>query len=83
MAFQLGQRWTMQSSDMCVVGGELGIEWNTVCKAIRDEDFYGQEDGGVLVERDDIADWEDGIIKTIFEHIFATHPHVDEISVMN
>lgn len=82
MAFQLQKNWTMASSDICVVGQELGLAWNAVCQAIREEQFYGHEDK-VFVEREEVAEWNDGLVKTIFEHIFATHPDVDEITVMN
>lgn len=53
-----------------------------MCQAIREEQFYGHEDK-VFVEREEVAEWNDGLVKTIFEHIFATHPDVDEITVMN
>lgn len=84
MAFKLQRNWKMKNSDICVVGKELGFEWNTVCEAIRDEEFYGQDGAGsTYVERADLEDWSEGIIKTILTHIFATNPGVDEIEVMN
>lgn len=80
MAVQLQQSWTMQSSDICVVGEELGIDWNTVWQDIQDKEFHGQDgDRSVYVEREELQDWNDGLLKTIFNHIFATHPHVNAI----
>lgn len=82
MTFQLQKNRTMQGSDICMVGQELGHTWNVVCQAIREEQFYGDGES-VHVEREDVAEWNDGLVKTIFAHIFATHQDVDEITVMN
>lgn len=84
MAFQLKQWAVMVSGDVNVVGEELGFDWNAVCDAVSDAELYGQDgDGYTTVYRRDPTKWKAGMIKTIFEHVFATHPGVDVIRVMN
>ena len=84
MAFKLQPKFVLETGEVNVVGEELGFDWNVVCDAIAEEEFYGQDgDGSITVQRREIKGWQDGMLKTIFEHLFATHPHVDAIIVMN
>lgn len=84
MAYKLQPKYVLETGQVNVVGEELGFDWNAVCDAIAKEEFYGQDgDGSTIVYRRDPKGWKNGILKTIFEHLFATHPHVDAIIVMN
>ena len=84
MAYALQQKFVLETGGINVVGEELGFDWNAVCDAIADEELYGMDgDSSITVRRRDLQTWTDGMLKTIFEHIFASHPHVDAIVVMN
>lgn len=83
MDYQLEQWFVMASGDVNVVGEELGFDWNAVCDAVSDAELYGQDgDSYTTVYRRDPQRWAEGMLKTIFEHVFAAYPHVDAIRVM-
>lgn len=78
------QRWSMDNADINRVGEQLGYDWNAVCDAVQRADLYGQDgDGSIDVSREDLDDWEEGMLKTIFLHIFESHPGMDEITIIN
>lgn len=78
------QLWVMDNSDINVVGVQLGYDWNAVCNEVQREGLYGEDgDGSTSVARDDVDDFTSPMIKAIFEHIFATHPTMDEIKIVN
>ena len=78
----LEQVWSMNSSDVNVVGEHLGYGWNAVCDAIRDAEFYAMDgDGSFTVERGELPSNE--MINHIMTAIFENHPGVDEIRISN
>ena len=82
MTYTLKQWFILDSGDVNTVGEELGFDWNAVTDAISEAELYG-EDGYVAVSRRDSKHWKDGVLKTIFEHLFTQYPNVDAFRVMN
>jgi len=80
--FKLEVRYCMNNSDINVVGGMLGYNWNDVCNYVQQTEIYGQDGCGyTLVERGDTFDHEQ--IDAIFEKIFSDNPEVDQIYILN
>lgn len=78
------QRWSMENADINRVGEKLGYDWNAVCDEVRRADLYGQDgDGSIDVSRDEIDDFDSPVLKAIFAHIFASHPEMTEITIIN
>ena len=77
-------QWTMDNSDINVVGEELGFEWNAVCASVQDCGIYGQDGaGGIYIDRSDIEEFECSMIRAIFTKIFNDHPGMEDIHVID
>lgn len=84
MPYKLKQWFILDSGDVNIVGEELGFNWNAVTDAISEAELYGEDgDGYVAVYRRDPKSWKEGVLKTIFEHLFTQYPNVDAFRVMN
>lgn len=84
MTDKLKQWFILDSGDVNTVGEELGFNWNVVTDAISEAELYGGDgDGYVAVSRRDPKTWREGVLRTIFEHLFTQYPNVDTFRVMN
>lgn len=74
--------YTMDNSDINVVGELLGFNWNEVCDACQKEGIYGQDgSGSYVVHRGE--HFENNIITAIFEKIFEDNPIANKICIIN
>lgn len=84
MAYTLKQWFILDSGDVEAVGEELGFNCNAVDEAIFEAELYDDLGiGYVAVSRRDPKSWNEGVLKTIFEHLFTQYPNVDAFRVMN
>lgn len=81
----LKQTWTMENSDINVVGVHLGYDWNQVCDEISKAGFYAEDgDGAFSVYRDSENDYSSNkVINHIMVELFAAYPNVREIQITN
>lgn len=77
--------WTMENSDINVVGVHLGYDWNNVCDEISKAGFYAEDgDGAISVYRDRNNDYSsNAVINHIMTELFAAYPDVREIQITN
>lgn len=77
--------YSMDNSDINVVGEHLGYEWNQVCDEISKAEFYAEDcDGAFTVSRNAKSDYSSRtIINEIFKAIFAHYPDVKTIQIVN
>ncbi len=83
MAIKL--QWTMQNSDMNVVGETLGYDWNAVCDEARRLELYGQDgEGSFSISTPLTTIFKDSkMMLEIFTKIFNDHPGMKTIEVVN
>lgn len=80
--FVIEPSYTMDNSDINVVGEMLGFDWNDVCDACQQEEIYGQDgSGSYSVHRDETFSNE--MITAIFAKIFADNPNADTIRIID
>lgn len=78
------QIWTMKSTDILFTGRKLGYDWNALCDEVRNEGLHGQDgSGSTSVHRDEIEELDSEPLKVIFRHIFAEHPSMDEVTIID
>lgn len=78
--------YSMDNSDINVVGEHLGYDWNEVCDEISKSGFYGQDGSGsftIFRNKKDEYCSESSIINEIFVEIFKHNPTVNEIAVID
>ena len=75
--------YTMNNSDINVVGMHLGYDWNDVCDEISKARYYAEDgDGAFNVYRGETYS-ENEIINKIMTAIFDNYPNVDCIQIVN
>lgn len=77
--------YSMDNSDINVVGEYLGYDWNEICDEISSEGFYGQDGTGCFyISRSSKNEYADSkILNEIFVEIFKHNPTVNEITVID
>lgn len=80
--FIIEPSYSMDNSDINVVGELLGFDWNSVCDACQEEGIYGQDgSGSYQVSRGERFDNE--MITAIFEKIFEDNPAANSIRIID
>lgn len=78
------QIWTMKSTDILFTGQKLGYDWNFLCREVSREGLHGQDGSGyTTMAREEIEDLASEALKAIFCHIFAEHPSMDEVTIID
>lgn len=78
------QRWTMDSADILRIGVTLGFKWNDTCAEVQKEGLHGQDgSGSTRLEKVDIEELDSEPLKVIFRHIFAKHPGMEEVAIID
>ena len=78
------QRWTMDSTDILFEGKKLGYDWNALCDEVSNEGLHGMDgNGSVVLGGHEIEDLRSEPLKAIFRHIFATHPGMYEVTIID
>jgi len=80
--FIIEPSYSIDNSDINVVGELLGFDWNAVCDACQEEQLYGQDGAGYCSVRRNTT-FENEMITAIFEKIFADNPSVDSIRIID
>ncbi len=77
--------WSMQNSDINVVGVHMGYDWNQVCDEISTSCFCAEDgDGAFTVYYDKNKDYSSSvIINEIMHAIFSHHPGVKSLQIIN
>lgn len=80
----IAQRWTMKSTDILLVGLKLGYKWNDINAEVSKEGLHGQDGSGqVTMEKCYLEELSSEPLKVIFRHIFATHPGMEEVAIID
>lgn len=79
------RNWTMNNSDINVVGEQLNFDWNDVCEQKQALGIYGEDGSGyAVVMRGDQSDYREyPNIVAIFDKIFNDHPDMREIYILD
>ena len=78
--------YSMDNSDINMVGEHLGYDWNEVCDEVSKAGFYAEDgDGAFTISRNAKSDYssDSKIINEIFVAIFENYPEVKTIQVIN
>lgn len=75
----------MDNSGLNVVGEHLGYDWNQVCDAVGQAEYYAEDgDGSFTVQRSKKNDYSsNAIINAIMVAIFEQYPHVNKVRISN
>lgn len=81
-------KYTMNNSDINVVGDKLGYDWNEICDEIDKYGCSGQDGDGFIeifkmTDKNRFHERYGEILGTILFTIFEMNPLVDSIYVMN
>jgi hypothetical protein len=80
--FIIEPSYSIDNSDINVVGELLGFDWNSVCDACQEEGIYGQDGSGSYnVSRGER--FENDMITAIFEKIFEDNPNAKTIRIID
>lgn len=78
------QIWTMKSTDILFTGQKLGYDWNALCNEVSNAGLHGEDGSGyTMMARDEIEELGSEPLKAIFRHIFAEHPSMDEVTIID
>lgn len=78
------QIWTMKSTDILFEGEKLGYKWNALCEEVSNEGLHGMDgSGSICLGGHEVEDLRSEPLKAIFRHIFATHPDMDEVTIID
>jgi hypothetical protein len=80
--FIIEPSYTINNSDINVVGELLGFDWNVVCDACQEEELYGQ-DGSGSCKATRGERFENDMITAIFEKIFEDNPNAERITIID
>lgn len=80
--FIIEPSYSIDNSDINVVGELLGFDWNTVCDACQEEGLYG-EDGSGYCSVSRSTTFENEMITAIFEKIFTDNPNIDSLRIID
>lgn len=82
MAIEL--KWTMDNSDLNVIGETLGFDWNDVCDEIASQELYGTDGCGYsTMSRNEYKTLTSPVLVAIFDKIFKDHPDMKYVIILD
>lgn len=80
-------RYTINNSDLNVVGEQLGYDWNTICDEIDKHELHGQDgDGLVSISKDTIdvlKEYYGDMLSHILFSIFEKNPNMTKLFIID
>lgn len=81
----ISQPYLITDEDINVIGEKLGYEWNDVCDAVRDANFYAQDGSGYFIIRRSHKNYYTSVemINKIISAIFESDKNINELYIVS
>ncbi len=74
----------VKTAGLNIVGEYLGYDWNQVWEEVRNEEFYGEDGGGISVTRDPSHKYTNSeVLNHIVKEIFENNPKLQRLTFLN